>query len=129
MNKIRRFLRVSCLWVLLAPWASLGLGIASNEAVLISNHDRFPVMMNPVKLDDLRGIQGQTTLPADMLDDVHCVMTKDTHLNSLADVFDFKDGIYSIGDGLTELGQWANEFCVIAWLTLIFKKVWDGEIQ
>jgi len=60
-----------------------------------------------------------------MLDDVHCVMTSKTHLNFLADVFDLKEAIYSVGDFLLMLGEWLWSFVPIVWVTLILKKVWD----
>src|ERR1700678_3444009 len=44
------------------------------------------------------------------LDDVHVIMTSDTHLNWLADVFDLYN-TYSIGDFLLMLGEWLQVFC------------------
>jgi len=44
-----------------------------------------------------------------MIDDSHCVMTSKTHLNFLADVFDF-GSIYSIGDFSLMLGEWLFGF-------------------
>src|ERR1700675_4283495 len=40
------FLRKTSLWILLLPAALGGIGAASNQLVLIANHDRFPVMIN-----------------------------------------------------------------------------------
>ena len=42
-------------------------------------------------------------------------MTKDTHLNYLADIFDLHDGIYSIGDFLLMLGGWLMTFAPFVW--------------
>ena len=117
-------------------------GAASNQLVLIANHDKFPVMVNAVRLEELKAptlAQSFITRllgvpePAPevkkeddgMLDDVHCVMTSKTHLNFLADVFDLKEAIYSVGDFLLMLGEWLWSFVPIVWVTLILKKVWD----
>ena len=56
------------------------------------------------------------TLPAGYIDDTHVVMTKQTHLNFLADVFDMHDGIYSAGDGLIYLGEWFFGFAPFIWV-------------
>ena len=55
MRKFLKILRSSFLWILLAPFAVQGIGAASNQAVLIANHDKFPVMVNAVKLDEFTG--------------------------------------------------------------------------
>ena len=140
MRKFLKILRSSFLWVLLAPFAVQGIGAASNQAVLIANHDTFPVMVNPVKLDELRP-KGQDSLiaeifgpvkPAEVADDsmidaVHCVMTDQTHLNFLADVFDMHDAIYSIGDFGLMLGEWMQSFCPFVFLALVFNKCWVAD--
>lgn len=102
------------LWILLAPWAAIYLGASSNQLVLIANHDKFPVMFNAGKIARLESIG-----PDGLLDDVHCLMTHQTHLNALADIFDLKDGMYSIGDGLLTLGEWLNGFCCYVWIALV----------
>ena len=141
MNKIRQFLSKTFLYVLLAPWAVLGTGIASNQAVLIANHDRFPVMLNAVKLGDMLGQSEplaiptppfvspapKVALPDDMIDEVHCVMTDETHLNFLADVFDLKDATYSIGDFAIMMGEWLNTFVPFVWVALVIRKLTDEE--
>ena len=144
MNLVRRFLCSSFLWILLAPYIVTGLGAASNQAVLIANHDKFPVMVNAVKLDEYTGepkidivtvltgtpsVETEKPKPTDAtyIDDVHIVMTSDTHLNALADIFDFHSAIYSIGDGLLMLGEWLSGFCPMVFLALVFKKCWDAD--
>ena len=156
MRKFLKILRSSFLWVLLAPFAVQGIGAASNQAVLIANHDQFPVMVNPVKLEELRPLKHGdeedtvadivaaltgTKKPAakkpsalviiaddaGMLDEVHCIMTDQTHLNFLADVFDMHDGIYSIGDFVLMLGEWMYGFCPLVFVALVFKKCWDAD--
>jgi hypothetical protein len=144
MNTIKKMLCSSFLWVLLAPWAVSSLGAASNQLVLIANHDTFPVMVNPVKLSQIRAPRGNDDLVTaifgkprpsprvevtddSMIDSVHCVMTKDTHLNFLADIFDLKEAIYSVGDfGLT-LGDWLQTFCPYVFLALVFRKCWEAD--
>ena len=143
--KIRQFLRNSFVWFLLAPWIVSSVGAASNQIVLIANHDTFPVMVNPVKLSQIRAPREQDDLvtsifgkprPAprvtvedeNMIDSVHCVMTNDTRLNFLADIFDLKEAIYSVGDFGLMLGDWMWTFMPFVWATLILKKIWDEEV-
>jgi hypothetical protein len=124
---IRKLFRSSLLWILVAPYGIFGLGVASNQAVLMANHDAFPVMVNPVKLagflpDGVVITPGQSQ----MIDTVHETMTKDTHLNALADIFDL-GSIYSIGDFGIILGMWLNTFAPVVWGTLVIKKLYDKE--
>jgi Family of unknown function (DUF5317) len=122
LRRIARFLAVTYLWVLLAPYPVMLAGAASNQLVLIANHDRFPVLVNEVKQkmheDDTVSLNGVT-----YIDPSHVVMTKQTHLNFLADIFDLHDGIYSVGDGLIGLGEWLESFCIYVWIGLIVRKV------
>jgi hypothetical protein len=62
---------------------------------------------------------------AGFLDDIHVAMTSATHLNWLADIFDFKDGIYSPGDMLLELAEFLWSFAPIVWCTLIIRRLWE----
>jgi hypothetical protein len=147
MNNVRKFLCSSFLWVLLAPWTIAGLGAASNQLVLIANHDKFPVMINAYRLEKMMTPKENTfeslitsafgkpnpayeispLVTYGMIDEVHCVMTTQTHLNFLADVFDLKDSIYSIGDFGLMLGEYLQTFCPYVFLALILKKSWDAE--
>ena len=118
------FLRRTSLYLLAIPVLFTFLGAASNQVVLIANHDSFPVMLNDKKLRDMtkkdeeQFIKVQFLAPTPayeandvvMLDDVHCNMTSETHLNFLADVFDMHDAIYSIGDFMLMLGEWFGVF-------------------
>ena len=140
MKAARKFLSVTFLWVLLLPAALQILGALSNQVVLWANHDKFPVMVNPVKLQVMTGADpaenpdgtvtvrgGHFVILPDgtiMMDPTHCLMTKQTHLNFLADVFDFHDAIYSIGDLGLELGEWLGDFCPYLWGFLICLKVY-----
>ena len=142
-------------WYLIAiPLLSLGLGIASNQAVLIANHDKFPVMVNEEKLQKycapakedagfaaiIAKITGHKESDdkvivapdpyscengGEFIDNVHIIMTKKTHLNFLADVFDL-GAIYSIGDFGIIFAEWMWEWAVIAWLVLVIRKFIEG---
>jgi len=144
VNKLRRLFRNSCLWILLAPYAIFGLGVASNQAVLIANGDKFPVMLNARKLDkilnptidaDLEKILGIKIVekpapkpdPDGMIDDTHCQMTSNTHLNALADVFDL-GSIYSIGDFTLYLGEWLMTWTPFVWGYAVIKKLYEQEV-
>jgi hypothetical protein len=120
MKKLLALARASLLWMLLLPYLMIFTGTASNQAVLIANHDEFPVMVNPVKLAE-RFVAPEDVarlLSTGMIDTVHCVMTKHTHLNVLADVFDL-GSIYSIGDGLIIGGSELQYPLAVAWLAII----------
>ena len=134
------FLRKTSLYLLAAPLLVTFLGIASNQVVLIANHDKFPVMLNQLKLQEIQDAKDAKPeedailpiftkeQPAEvsdnvvMLDDVHCVMTSNTHLNFLADVFDLGN-IYSIGDFLLMLGGWAFSFAPFLFVFDVARKL------
>lgn len=133
MKRFRRFFCSSLLWLLLAPTAFIGAGAASNQLVLIANNDRFPVMANSVHLKQMSlmdsGTFTESGQPIDgMLDDVHCVMTNNTHLNFLADIFDVHDAVYSIGDFSLMLGERLDYFCFPAWVLIMLRKQWEDTI-
>ena len=122
------------------PVACTFAGVLSNQLVLWANHDKFPVMANPVKLQVFT--DGEPSLNPDgsvtvkgghfvilpdgtiMMDPIHCLMTKQTHLNFLADVFDFQDVTMSVGDLMLELGDWSWGFCPFLWGSLLCLKVY-----
>jgi hypothetical protein len=132
------FLRKTALWIVLTPLAITFTGTGLNQLVLNANHDTFPVEVNTLKeqifvakaaqswrLEQEAAAEGGVTigeLPAGMIDEVHCVMTSKTHLNFLADVFDFKDGIYSLGDGLIYLGEWLMTFSFFVWVFEVIRR-------
>jgi hypothetical protein len=123
MKKLLAFLRYTALWILLLPPAFHFVGAASNQLVLIANHDKFPVMENDWRASN------ETVLNGIIDPGGHCLMTSDTHLNFLADIFDFHDGIYSIGDLMLMTGDWLDSFCIYVWLALIIKKLHEGSLQ
>ena len=118
-----RFLRATALWILLLPYAVSFTGAASNQLVFNANGDTFPVRINPVKLIVFTG--DTITLPDNtvLMDPTHCVMTSKTHLNWLADVFDFHNTIESIGDLLIDLGAWLGTFCPFVWVALVVDRL------
>jgi hypothetical protein len=130
------FLRKTSLYILAIPVLFTVLGAASNQVVLIANHDTFPVLVNDKKLaemtepkDEPKEIRFNKPMPAYeegdtvMLDDVHCNMTNKTHLNALADIFDMHDAIYSIGDFLLMLGEWVGTFSPFVFVFDVVRKL------
>jgi hypothetical protein len=110
--------------------------------VLNANHDKFPVMWNDYKVDEYRleilkatasededvALKAQFDLEAleneGFLDDTHVLMSHETHLNWLADVWDFKsEGTYSIGDFLLMFGGWLLPFALPIWLFEVVRKL------
>ena len=138
-----KFIRNTALWILLSPLAISLVGAGSNQLVLYVNHDTFPVSINPVKLQKFTGGEvrktsvgpyaadgGVTITLADgteLMDETHCVMTKRTHLNWLADVFDFHDSIESIGDLLLGLGAWLWTFAPFVWAYAVINALMKRE--
>ena len=57
-----------------------------------------------------------------MLDDVHCLMTSDTHLNALADVWDL-GSIYSVGDFAIEAGAYLFDYAIVIWLAFMVSQL------
>ena len=132
MKSVVKFFQVTMLWIVLLPFTFSFIGAASNQAVLIANRDTFPVLLNDKKLADveagtLNAWSPKASVPeygeVVMLDDVHCAMTSKTHLNFLADIFDVKIAIMSVGDMLIDLGTWLGSFCGIVWLALVSQKL------
>jgi hypothetical protein len=110
------------------------LGCASNQLVSIVNGDKFPVLINPIKLAERNvketpfGVIVRPSLPGGMLDYTHCIMTKDTHLNLLGDIFDFdENGFISIGDMLIFLGLGLSKYAFYLWVFLLVYSVVDKD--
>lgn len=112
------FLRRTMLWVVMLPYAVGFVGAASNQLVFVANHGKFPVEVNPVWAEQIN-----PALPGGMIDDRHCVMSSETHLNLLADVFNFHATTLSIGDLLLQFGEWLNGFCLFVWLALTCRRL------
>ena len=136
-----KFLRKTSLYILATPLLFTFLGAASNQIVLIANHDKFPVMWNAYKVAQYDLMLHKVAAGKDkhaaeqagfdivaleedgFIDDTHCVMTPDTHLNFLADVFDLKSATYSVGDGLIELGEWLGSFSLFLFVFDVLRKL------
>jgi len=103
------------LWAILLPYALSFLGVALNQLVILENDGKFPVMMNP------KWYAQQQPDMTGMIDDVHCVMTSQTHLNLLADIFNF-GGIYSVGDLLIDAGKTTQPYGWFLALCFILKR-------
>lgn len=101
------------------PYGLSYLGAALNQLVIIANHGKFPVMINPAFDSLLRGPDGPGILADGMIDEVHCVMSASTHLNYLADIFNFHHGILSIGDLLIDAGNNIEPYCLGFFLCLV----------
>lgn len=114
-DKTIRFILKTYLWLWALPYALILLGAASNQIVLVANHGKFPVMMNSV--------QAREATPDGMLDRYHCLMTEDTHLNAMADIFKLGPAIESIGDLSLDLADFIQPFTLAAWATLVIRKL------
>jgi len=128
-------------WQLIAvPLLLLFIGAASNQAVLIANGDKFPVLINQEQIvqactpavdkspfDSMPLVTPSVDINTcanggEFLDDSHVIMTSKSHLNILADIFDFHDATYSIGDLLMMLGSWMRGWSFVAWVVLVIRK-------
>ena len=131
---MQSILRKTGLWIPLVPAVVFVLGVASNQAVLIANHDRFPILINERRVIRLAEpvidiskmvIHERVSVDSDgtiMLDDVHCLMTSDTHLNALADVWDL-GSIYSVGDFAIEAGAYLFDYAIVIWLAFMVSQL------
>jgi len=134
-SKLRKF----PYWYLIAiPVLSIFLGSASNQAVKVANHGKFPVMINQSFYSEFCVIPPDAdpelvaTIPAsscykggDMLDKEHSIMGPNSHLKALADIFPLGDSIYSVGDGFINFGEWMLTFSPLAWLFLTVRKLYS----
>jgi len=145
------FLRKTMLWIILLPWAIFGVGVASNQLVLVANHGKFPIMETQTQTASIRSVQIiriaeleqeikdgedssdqdeslaeiailETALKEGMIDDVHCFMTDKTRLNWLADIFNLRIAIFSVGDGMLNAAEAMQTYCLFAWILLMSAK-------
>lgn len=109
-----KFFTKTVVWLVALPYALILLGAASNQLVLIANGGKFPVLLNEIVA---------ARFSADgMIDKEHCVMTNQTRLNALADIFNFGD-IESVGDLSIDLGAFLQPFTFGAWLAVVIRKL------
>lgn len=109
------------LFLALLPYALFGVGAGLNQAVVIENHGKFPVRMNSAAL--IAYAKAGKVQPDGMIDKVHCVMTETTKLNMFGDIFDFGDGIESVGDLLVDASSAVGgHLFMIGFVFVFFKK-------
>lgn len=131
------FLRKTALYVFALPILFTVLGTAANQAVLYANNDKFPVRVNEVQLQSFleRDENGDIIPPkvlsdgTEMIDNVHCVMTEKTHLNFLADNFDFHRHILSVGDLAIMAGQEGMGLAPYFWGLVLYSRMRRKEEQ
>lgn len=104
------------LWLLALPYALIFLGALSNQVVLITNHGKFPVLLEDSKARKYDADNG-------MIDGTHCTMSGNTKLNLLADVFNFHTEIESIGDLSIDLGLFIQPYTFGGWLFFVFVRL------
>jgi hypothetical protein len=123
MEKVLAFCRVTYLWVILLPVSCIFIGAVSNQIAMIANHDAMPVLANSIRFDGTQPDSG-------MMDKQHCVMTSDTHLNMLGDIFDFgRGGIESVGDLFLDFGEWLWTFAPYVWGVLVIRKLYFSDYE
>jgi Family of unknown function (DUF5317) len=129
-----KLLRKFPYWYLIAiPALLFCLGVVSNQSVLVANHGKFPVMLSkgmyykyctPDDPEEAVNVPAISCIKGgEMIDETHSVMGPNSHLKALSDIVPIGSTIYSIGDGLLELGLWLLSFTPIAWLFLTIRKL------
>lgn len=123
--------------LILFPWLLSCTGAISNQAVLVANHGKFPVLVNDAQqkehqsgsMVEIAGMQvaipSQKEASQYLGDDYHSVMGPNSRLKLLADIFNTGDGVASIGDFLIWAGVWLWKYTPLIWITLIMRKLWD----
>jgi hypothetical protein len=111
---LSRISRIPYLWLLLAPSGVFCLGIFLNMLVMGANHAQMPFLAPGGVCPDLS-------------DDIfHSCMTASTHFKWLADWMVLKHSIASPGDFFIWGGDAAIYPGIIAWGTLMIKRVLDN---
>ena len=116
-KRLVSLLVASRLYLLAFPYLSFGMGVGLNQAVLVANGGKFPVMVNK-RAEKYFGFESDG-----MSDNVHCVMTSKTKLNFLADWINMHTVIYSPGDLLIMLGDLLTGSTKAVWAALILGDV------
>ena len=84
-----------------------------NQAVLVANGGKFPVMVND-RNADFFGLK-----PDGYMDETHYRMSRETKLNWLADFINLKTRILSPGDMLIMLGDSLWSYMAAIWSVLL----------
>lgn len=132
-------------YLIVVPLLLMFLGGASNQAVLIANWGKFPVMMNERRVERIQAqacliqnLEGQTGAlfpvrtavlrPAQkrlkpvacrttqFVDETHSIMGRNSRLKFLADYINLGTVICSPGDLVFWLGEWLWSVTSILWL-------------
>lgn len=114
---------VTNLWIALSPFVLIYVGTALNQLCLIANHDKFPVMANTRKVQMHREAGDLKPGEGDMIDSIHCLMSKQTRLNFLGDIFDFQDETDSPGDLMIQSGNFTEPYAIVVWMVLAAKRL------
>jgi hypothetical protein len=128
MKFLYRFFLNTFLWLLLIPIGMQFCGVLSNQTVRWANHGTFPVYINQALKEEME-TSGRLFLSNDdhlMIDQLHCVMTDQTHLNFMADVFLEGTDYVSIGDILQSYGKDLSPWILIIWGTIASYKLNKG---
>lgn len=119
MKKLLSLFIAARLYLLAAPYIIFLTGATMNQAVLIANGGKFPVMANERAADRL-GLGEKPDL-------LHVRMTGDTKLNWLGDLITlngfFSIAVMSPGDLLIMLSEYVGEFSAVVWATLVIGDV------
>lgn len=123
MKLIKDFIRVTALWMILLPYPVAILGIGLNQAVLIANHGKFPVMVNnhwPERIDGEGFFEGDTE---------HVVMSADSRLKFLADIITLSQGtdIVSIGDLLINASGIGQDYAIWIWAFYLATRLYSSQ--
>lgn len=111
MNIFTALLFKAKLFILAIPLLVSWTGAGMNQAVLIANGGKFPVMMNELWTARLNG--------GEFIDEYHCRMTAQTRLNFLADYINTHVSVMSPGDILLDIGYTLATYAFIVWATVV----------
>ena len=114
------------LYMIALPFAICYTGAAMNQAVLIANGGKFPVMVNDRLSGTSREITDRIIMSVDrwgFIDNVHCLMTNSTRLNWLADYLILGGRAYSPGDVLISIGLSLQWPLIFSWGALTISDV------
>ena len=147
---MRLFKHIPYFYLLAVPVLALCLGHISNQAVMLANHEAFPVMVNAKdeklihdrqvqeRLAEIfvaisAGSQGPFVDPRipqaldNYIDRQHVVMDGSSHLKLLADWIDWGEGVYSPGDVLILTGLYTLPSGLFGWIVLLLRRLYELE--
>lgn len=148
MKWVSKIPKIPYSYLIFVPVLLFLLGAMSNQAVLIANWGKFPVMLNereiremqqPVDRNIWKSILGGNDFSAldtvvvipdtqldeqsQFLDDVHSIMGHNSRLKWLADYLSIGNDIFSPGDLFLMLSEYLMSFSFPMWLGLILRKL------